>query len=81
MKDNMFPDNRDCILDGALLKQLGLTKKRMDAKDALFFYQLLVPLVDPAQSGIEGDPRIGYYEEIAVHTNVCAMGVKNHGGT
>ena len=37
-KDNMFPDNRDCILDGALLKQLGLTKKRMDAKDALFFY-------------------------------------------
>ena len=81
MKDNMFPDNRDCILDGALLKQLGLTKKRMDAKDALFFYQLLVPFVDPIQSGIEGNPRIGYYEEVSIHTNVYAMGVKNHGGT
>ena len=53
----------------------------MEAKDALFFYQLLVPFVDPAQSGIEGDPRIGYYKEVAVHTNVYAMGVKNHGGT
>ena len=53
----------------------------MDAKDALFFYQLLVPFVDPAQSGIEGNPRIGYYEEVAVHTNVYAMGVKNRGGT
>jgi hypothetical protein len=32
----------------------------MEECNALFFYQLLLPIVDPAISGINGDTRIGY---------------------
>ncbi len=33
--------------------------------DALFFYQLLLPIVDPAMSGKNDDPCMVYYEELA----------------
>ncbi len=46
----------------------------------MFFYQLLLPIVDPAMSGINGDTRIGYYEELARNTNLYAFGPKNRGG-
>ena len=49
--------------------------------DALFFYQLLLPIVHPSMSGIEEDPRMGFYEEIARNSNLYAIGVKNRGGT
>ncbi len=49
--------------------------------DALFFYQLLIPIVDPAMSGINDDPRMRYYEEVAKNTNMYAFGKKNRGGT
>jgi hypothetical protein len=49
--------------------------------NALFFYQLILPIVDPAMSGIDGDTRMGYYEEVARNTNMYAFGVKNRGGT
>jgi hypothetical protein len=54
----------------------------MENCDALFFYQLLLPIVNPAHSGIKDDPRIGFYfyEEVATHTNVYAMGKKERGG-
>ncbi len=32
-------------------------------------------------SGINGDTRIGYYEEVARNTNLYAFGPKNRGGT
>ena len=60
-KENMFPPNCKGKLDGDLLKTMGLTKKRMKEKDALFFYQLLYPICDPNKSDIEGDPRAGFY--------------------
>jgi hypothetical protein len=49
--------------------------------DALFFYQLLLPIVDPVMSGIDGDKRMGYYKDVARNTNMYAYGVKNRGGT
>jgi hypothetical protein len=53
----------------------------MEECNELFFYQLLLPIVDPAMSGIKGDTRIGYYEEVARNTNMYAFGPKNRGGT
>ena len=47
----------------------------------LFFYQLLLPIVDQAMSGIKGDTRMGYYEDVAMNTNMYAFGPKNRGGT
>jgi hypothetical protein len=32
-------------------------------------------------SGIDGDTRMGYYEDVARNTSMCAFGVKNRGGT
>jgi hypothetical protein len=52
--DNMFPDSRKGSLDADVLRKLGMTKKRMDEKDALFFYQLILPICKPSNSGIEG---------------------------
>jgi hypothetical protein len=80
-RENLFPADRDVTLDVTYLKKMGLSKQRMEECDALFFYQLLLPIVDPAMSGINGDTRIGYYEEVARNTNLYAFGPKNRGGT
>jgi hypothetical protein len=68
-------------LDATFLKKMGLSKQRMQECDALFFYQLILPIVDPAMSGIDGDTRMGYYEDVARNTNMYAFGMKNRGGT
>jgi hypothetical protein len=67
-------------LDVTFLKKMGLSKQRMEQCDALLFYQLLLPIVDPAMSVIDGDTRMGYYENVARNTNMYAFGVKNRGG-
>ena len=54
-------------------KKMGLSKQRMEECNALFFYQFLLPIVDPAMSGINGGTRIGYYEEVARNTNLYAF--------
>jgi hypothetical protein len=53
----------------------------MEECNAFFFYQSLLPTVDPAMSEINGDTRIGYYKEVARNTNMYAFGPKNRGGT
>jgi hypothetical protein len=61
---NPFPENRKGRLDYELLKRMKLTKKRIVEGDALFFFQLLLPIGDPKKSGIEDDPRLPYYSEV-----------------
>ena len=68
-------------LDAELLRKLGLTRERMLECDALFFYQLLLPIAHPAESGIKDDPRLPYYNIVARNTNLYAIGVKDRGGT
>ncbi len=80
-RENLFPADRDVTLDVTFLKKMGLSKQRMEECDALFFYQLLLPIVNPAMSGIKDDTRIGYYKEVARNTNLYAFGPKNRGGT
>jgi hypothetical protein len=60
---------------------MGLTIQRMVECDALFFYQLLLPICDHAMSGINDDPHMTYYEKVATNTNMYAYGVKKRGGT
>ncbi len=80
-REDLFPADRDVTLDVIFLKKMGLSKQRMEECNAVFFYQLLLPVVDPSMSGINGDTRIGYYEEVARNTNLYTFGPKNRGGT
>ncbi len=58
-REDLFPADRDITLDVTFLKKMGKSKQRMEECDSLFFYQLSLPIVDPAMSGINGDTRIG----------------------
>jgi hypothetical protein len=80
-KDLLFPPDRQVRLDVDYLKKMGLTRKRMLDCDALFFYQLLLPIVDPAMSRIDEDPRMEFYEEVARNSNFYTIGLKNRGET
>jgi hypothetical protein len=80
-REDLFPADRDIILDVTFLKKMGLSKQKMGECNALFFYLLSLPIVDPAMSGIDGDTRMGYYKDVARNTNMYAFGVKNRGGT
>lgn len=66
---NLFPKEMEGCLDVNVLKRLGLTKERITCVDALFFYQLLLPICDPSKSGIADDPRIAYYTDVEKFTN------------
>ena len=44
---DLFPDARKGSLDADVLQKLGLNPQRMHDCDALFFYQLLLPMCDP----------------------------------
>jgi hypothetical protein len=82
-KGNMFPECRKGSLDGDILIRLGMTEARMlgpdGAPDALFFYQLLFPIVDPVNSGIKDDPRKAFYSKVSLFTNLYAVGELNLG--
>ena len=60
---------------------MELTPERMESGDALFFYQLMVPMCDPSKSGVHRDPRMSFYDDVAKHTNIYAINNKNCGGT
>jgi hypothetical protein len=72
---DMFPQSRRGCLDAVLLRRLGLTKKRIEDRDALFFFQLLFPLCDPKRSGYRGDPRMAFYSEIENYSNTYAFSI------
>jgi hypothetical protein len=69
---NVLPPERKGHLNYELLKTMGLTKETLIDGDALFFFQLLLPICDPAKSGIENDPRLPYYSKVAKWTQVYA---------
>ena len=80
-RDNLFPPNRRAKLDAELLKKMGLTRKRMEENDALFFLQLLLPIANPTKSAIENDPRQPFYSDVQYYTTVYVMGpMRGQGG-
>jgi hypothetical protein len=58
-REDLFPTDRDVKLDVTFPIKMGLSKQRMEQCNELFFYQLILPIVDPAMSGIDGDTRMG----------------------
>jgi hypothetical protein len=74
-KAEPFPESRRGKLDGNLLLRMGLTSERMLRGDALFFYQLLLPICDPTKSGIKGDPRKAFYSKVEGFTNSYAYSI------
>ena len=80
-KDNVFPDERLGCLDVELLKKLGLTKERVVDCDALFFHQLLLPMCRPSKSGVENDPRKGFYDNVEGYSNAYALSELKMGST
>jgi hypothetical protein len=62
--ENPFPDTQKGNLDYVLLKHMGLTKARLEKHDALFFFQLLFPICDPAKSGITNNPRMPFFSKV-----------------
>ena len=50
--NTLFPPSRKGCLDYKLLEKLGLTKKRIQHQDFLFFYQLLLPFCEVSKSGV-----------------------------
>ena len=57
---NLIPDSRKGKLDAGLIATMGLTHSRMENIDALLFYQLLLPMCNPARSDILHDPRLPF---------------------
>jgi hypothetical protein len=74
-RENLFPPTRKGQLDAQLLKIMGLTEERMKTGDALFFYQLLLPICDPKRSGIRGDARKPFYSEVERFSNIYAFSI------
>ena len=69
---NMFPKEMEGCLDAEILAKLGLNEGRMGKTgetDALFFYQLILPICNPQHSGVKDDPRKSYYHDIEGYTN------------
>ena len=77
---DQFPTSRHGCLDVDKLKKMGLTKERMVNGDALFFYQLLLPICSPKKSGIPNDPRTPFYSEATNFTNLYACTIGLLGG-
>ena len=79
-KDELFPAERKGCLNAGLLSRLGLTSARMGkggdkVVDALFFYQLLLPMGDPTRSGVLGDPRLPFYHDVEQFSNTYAFSI------
>ena len=67
---DLFPKQRGSSLDATLLESLGLTQARMYSCDALFFLQLLLPICNPSKSGVDDDPRSGFYTDVTQFSNL-----------
>jgi hypothetical protein len=76
-KDHVFPECRQGSLNAAVLSRLGLTVERMRGSDglpdALFFYQLLLPIHDTKKT-VPNDPRRGFYQEVATWSLLYTVG-------
>jgi len=54
-----------------VLKRHGLTAEQVHT-DAMFFFQMLFPLMSPAESGVQMDHWMPYFSHVVMTTNVYA---------
>ena len=69
-KKDPFPKERNGYLDVDKLKKHGLTLERLKNKDAFFFHQLLLPVHDSKNTGIDEDGQMPYYTKKAAWSNI-----------
>eukprot|EP00536_Pseudo-nitzschia_multiseries_P005353 jgi/Psemu1/12394/gm1.12394_g len=74
----LFPSNRKGSLDKEKLHRYGLTADRIREKNALFFYQLVLPLHYSSMSGVHGDKRKSFYPLVTSYINIYSN-TKNDG--
>ncbi len=80
--ENHMPDSRSGKLDGELLKKHGLTIERVKSCDALFLFNLLLPIHIPKLSGVEDDNRMQFFSIVRAWTNMYAFSPeRNWGGS
>jgi hypothetical protein len=74
IREDMFPPDRKGSLSGPILKRLGMNADRMKDHegfpDALFFYQLLLPMADTKRN--DNDPRMSFYLDVSRFSNSYA---------
>ena len=58
-----------------------MNRSVLTSGDALFFYQLLLPICNPEKSGIKTDPRQGYYHQVLQFSYYYAQVELGLGGT
>ena len=73
-QSNLKPASRKGCLDANVLRKHGMTSTRMQDEDALFFYQMIFPICNPKNSGIDGDNRMPFFTFAASCTNIYAGG-------
>ena len=79
---NPLPESRRGKLDSQLLKRHGLTIERVKSCDALFLFNLLLPIHIPKLSGVENDKRMPFFSIICAWTNFYAFSPeRNWGGS
>ena len=82
MRDNMFPYCRKGSLCPDILEQLGCSWETMMSRDgfpdALFFYQLLLPIGDTSLN--DNDPWMNFYYEVGKLTNHYAIDIGQASG-
>jgi hypothetical protein len=75
-KENMFPSIRKGRLSDDILTRLGCSatvmKDHEGFPDALFFYQLLLPICDISKN--DNDPRMSFYSDVSRFSNGYAAG-------
>jgi hypothetical protein len=74
-REDLFPECRKGCLDKAVLERMGMTPERMQQHDALFFYQLLLPICDPKRSDIVDDPRKPFYCQVEQFSNLYGYSI------
>ena len=66
---NLKPASRKGCLNVDVFRKHHMTPDRMKNEDALFFYQLLFPICNPKDSGVDGDNRMPYFSYAVRCTN------------
>ena len=77
-RDNLKPPDRKGSLDADAMKKMGMNKSRMN--EPLFFLQLLLPIHNPKNSGIQDDGRMPFFTVASSCTNIYALVEGGKGG-
>lgn len=80
-KEEMFPKDRRGYLDAIKFKALGMSKEIMHDEKYIWFWNQLLPIIDPAKSGVPGDTRMPYYTKVLSNSNIYTARHRNVGGT